>query len=115
MSFRELSERETAAFTRYFGGTGCTSLEEAIRKAVGTAVDHVDWEQSEAYRCAQLALVSFRENHGWFCSEEDEDDHGVEGFDPHLPVEKKIELYKAQLQRELIALDSYESWEMDRD
>ena len=110
MSFRELSEKEAAAFMRYFGGTGCTSLDEALQKALGTAIDHCDWEQSEAYRCAQLALVSFRQNHDWFCGEED----GVEGFDPLLPIEQKIELYKAQLQREMIALDSYESWEMDR-
>lgn len=115
MSFRELSERETAAFKRYFGGTGCTSLSEAMEKAIGSAVDHCDWEQSEPYRCAQLALVAFRENHGWFSREEDGDEHGVEGFSPHLPVEEKIELYKAQLQREVMALNSYESWEMDRD
>ena len=114
MSFRELSKREAAAFMRYFGRTGCTSLGEAFEKALGTAVDHCDWEQNEAYRCAQLALVAFREDHGWFSREED-DEHGVEGFDPHLPVEEKIELYKAQLQREMIALNSYESWEMDRD
>ena len=115
MSFREMSEREAAAFKRYYGGTGCTSLEEAFEKALGNAVDHYDWERNEAYRCAQLALISFRENHGWFCREEDSDDHGIEGFDPLLPVEQKVELYKAQLQRELIALDSHESWEMDRD
>ena len=91
------------------------SLDEALQKALGTAIDHYDWEQNEAYRCAQLALVVFRERHSWFCGEEDGDDHGVEGFDPLLPVEQKVELYKAQLQREMIALDSYESWEMDRD
>ena len=111
-----MSEREATAFKRYYGGTGCTSLKEAFEKAVGTAVDHCDWEQNEAYRCAQLALVTFRRNHGCdFFEEESENEHGVEGFDPHLPVEEKIELYKAQLRRELIALDSYESWEMDRD
>ena len=113
--FHKLSEREIAAFKRYYGGTGCTSLEEAFKKALGNAVDHCDWEQNEAYRCAQLALVTFRENHGWFSREENGDEHGVEGFDPHLPVEEKIELYKVQLQREMIALNSYESWEMDRD
>lgn len=115
----ELSPRETEAFLRYYGGYGNQDFQKARLAMIGEAIDHLDWEKSENYRSAQLALTRFRQENPWFSREEESGDYNqranVEGFDVYLPVEKKAELYWAQYHREVESLHAHEDWEMDRD
>jgi len=115
----ELSPREAEAFLRYYGGYGCKNFLQARLAMIGEAIDHLDWEASENYRSAQLALTRFRQENPWFSREEENGDYNqranVEGFDVYLPVEKKAELFWAQYRREVEALNAHEDWEMDRD
>ena len=115
----EFSPRELEAFLRYYGGHGNRDFQKARLEMIGTAIDHCDWEASENYRNAQLALTRFRHDNPWFSREEENGDYNqranVEGFDVYLPVEKKAELFRAQYHREVAALNAHEDWEMDRD
>lgn len=114
----ELSPRELEAFLRYYGGYGNQDFQKARLAMIGEAIDHCDWEASENYRNAQLALTRFRHENPWFSREEENqgfnERYGVEGFDVYLPVEKKAELVWAQYHREVKSLSQYEDWEMDR-